>query len=151
MFQHTATRRWLPAYMGNHSSSKVVSTHSHPKVAALSTDTGEITVSVSTHSHPKVAAVKVLDLMTLTEFQHTATRRWLRFNLDVYRRQGDVSTHSHPKVAANADKAAWKSSYRFNTQPPEGGCIGTRPTSAVIATVSTHSHPKVAAISPTRG
>ena len=33
-----------------------------------------------------------------------------------------VSTHSHPKVAAVKVVIALLTGYRFNTQPPEGGC-----------------------------
>ncbi len=35
----------------------------------------------------------------------------------------------------------------FNTQPPEGGCIGFKIGHA-LCDVSTHSHPKVAALEP---
>ena len=60
----------------------VVSTHSHPKVAAVMRSINSLTVfSVSTHSHPKVAA---------NQYQRDVTK-WL------------VSTHSHPKVAASLD------------------------------------------------
>ena len=55
-----------------------VSTHSHPKVAAVECTVGIMPVSVSTHSHPKVAAD----------------------NLQMLGGRQDVSTHSHPKVAA---------------------------------------------------
>ena len=34
VFQHTATRRWLPTHFRNGCSKGLVSTHSHPKVAA---------------------------------------------------------------------------------------------------------------------
>ena len=56
----------------------IVSTHSHPKVAAKKCENGELRPEVSTHSHPKVAA-------KVNYFQPTNT---------------GVSTHSHPKVAA---------------------------------------------------
>ena len=58
---------------------EAVSTHSHPKVAAHSTDDYKAKYIVSTHSHPKVAARNL-----------TAT-----VGADY------VSTHSHPKVAAS--------------------------------------------------
>ena len=59
---------------------------------------------VSTHSHPKVAASFALYFsLSAIEFQHTATRRWLR-----------------TVVSGNSfDKSC------FNTQPPEGGCALT--------------------------
>ena len=55
-----------------------VSTHSHPKVAAKLLFANCLIYKVSTHSHPKVAATfkqSTLDCSLL--FQHTATRRWL--------------------------------------------------------------------------
>ena len=78
---------------------------------------------VSTHSHPKVAA------------KHAAVAE-LGFA---------VSTHSHPKVAACAAGRAMYLLYRFNTQPPEGGCLIAMLDQAGLSGVSTHSHPKVAA------
>ena len=54
-FQHTATRRWLLRRSVILHWLLIVSTHSHPKVAA--------------------ACVNIID--TYEVFQHTATRRWL--------------------------------------------------------------------------
>ena len=120
-FQHTATRRWLPIFISDrtdftrfntqppeggchfalhHWSSIIVSTHSHPKVAAAATDLSLMIDDVSTHSHPKVAALGHItpdcDVVCFNTqppeggcfiwistqgfhllFQHTATRRWL--------------------------------------------------------------------------
>ena len=78
-FQHTATRRWLHLLLALPLAKFGVSTHSHPKVAATYTKWVRATPVVSTHSHPKVAAVKVTSKSQIT--------------------------------------------HRFNTQPPEGGCI----------------------------
>ena len=78
MFQHTATRRWLPSQLFKALTVKEVSTHSHPKVAAQDCYMARAMFEVSTHSHPKVAAEKVIPHKVYT----------------------DVSTHSHPKVAA---------------------------------------------------
>ena len=103
MFQHTATRRWLQEIEA-------------PAFSLL---------GVSTHSHPKVAAIDSWsELATQLLFQHTATRRWLHnlhslngvqlcFNTQppeggclsnnlVPVKEGNVSTHSHPKVAAKS-------------------------------------------------
>ena len=55
-FQHTATRRWLPTRSARKLSMVEVSTHSHPKVAAINTNIVAGRIIVSTHSHPKVAA-----------------------------------------------------------------------------------------------
>ena len=58
---------------------------------------------VSTHSHPKVAAlVKQPIVNAKLTFQHTATRRWLLTTICLTRGACVVSTHSHPKVAAQA-------------------------------------------------
>ena len=56
LFQHTATRRWLLLTFGLGTTDAVVSTHSHPKVAAQSPLPPLHRHAVSTHSHPKVAA-----------------------------------------------------------------------------------------------
>ena len=56
LFQHTATRRWLLYKYKRGRISIEVSTHSHPKVAAIFFDNSRIKPLVSTHSHPKVAA-----------------------------------------------------------------------------------------------
>ena len=78
-FQHTATRRWLPEENGITFSQFVVSTHSHPKVAACDELVPDgFGGQVSTHSHPKVAALSNTCTQRLDLFQHTATRRWLR-------------------------------------------------------------------------
>ena len=55
-FQHTATRRWLPNPLLVRFQRFLVSTHSHPKVAAAQNVKGSFDMLVSTHSHPKVAA-----------------------------------------------------------------------------------------------
>ena len=56
----------------------MVSTHSHPKVAAYEGAEVYDIPTVSTHSHPKVAA-QIEDKATArVMFQHTATRRWLQ-------------------------------------------------------------------------
>ena len=100
-----------------------VSTHSHPKVAAIVECDIQDESLVSTHSHPKVAAWRtwqsrfpetgfntqppeggcvrcILECLVAIQFQHTATRRWLRPLWLGYYLQSTVSTHSHPKVAA---------------------------------------------------
>ena len=70
---------------------KVVSTHSHPKVAAEAMAYTNIKQKVSTHSHPKVAAMMPAKLL----------------------RRSIVSTHSHPKVAAYISRNMRSVSYRF--------------------------------------
>ena len=58
-FQHTATRRWLLFFRLTLRLGSLVSTHSHPKVAASNISILNVTTLVSTHSHPKVAAKPV--------------------------------------------------------------------------------------------
>ena len=100
MFQHTATRRWLQYSKETYRLNGGVSTHSHPKVAAMHLFFPKVRHIVSTHSHPKVAALNKIDL----------------------RRAYEVSTHSHPKVAAYILDRHSLFQISFNTQPPEGGC-----------------------------
>ena len=54
--QHTATRRWLQPIFLTIRGKHYVSTHSHPKVAAIIGNVLNRLLIVSTHSHPKVAA-----------------------------------------------------------------------------------------------
>ena len=178
-FQHTATRRWLldfffqlffqssfntqPPEGGciqelQNFFQPLVSTHSHPKVAAaglrrqpakpagFNTQPPEggcaghpyhhAPKAVSTHSHPKVAA-------------HGGTQ---------IRCAHGVSTHSHPKVAASVQEngdtlAAFQHTatrrwllerdcratdrQRFNTQPPEGGCAGRGELAGIVGRFNT--------------
>ena len=165
-FQHTATRRWLPVQTGVRIYRSVVSTHSHPKVAAERCSEYTITGQVSTHSHPKVAAPnrapgqpappvsthshpKVAALVShlsrpYPEFQHTATRRWLLTHLfrmarirafqHTATRRWLPSRVSAASVSLSFQHTAtrrWlllitlqaRHNMRFNTQPPEGGCL----------------------------
>ena len=102
MFQHTATRRWLLAKYEEYLAGTGVSTHSHPKVAALPPPLQHEYPLVSTHSHPKVAAYnQAADTKAMFLFQHTATRRWLLLVSGEKVFIPCVSTHSHPKVAAH--------------------------------------------------
>ena len=99
-FQHTATRRWLLGHEWGMVRETNVSTHSHPKVAAYPQQKRSFNMWVSTHSHPKVAATTIHALENPNE----------------------VSTHSHPKVAASRSALSIGLQTCFNTQPPEGGC-----------------------------
>ena len=100
-FQHTATRRWLQMRDYSFERAGKVSTHSHPKVAAVHS----ITIfhqSTCFNTLPPEGGCLRLKTKTAQKwmFQHTATRRWLQ-QLSLYRSQRLSS---------------------FNTQPPEGGC-----------------------------
>ncbi len=97
-FQHTATRRWLATLEKTHHTFKIVSTHSHPKVAGLPTAM----------------------FWPLRTFQHTATRRWLdtKNGRLLFCKCFNTQPPEGGWCAAAKSKAKRKC---FNTQPPEGG------------------------------
>ena len=123
---------------------------------------------VSTHSHPKVAA-DVLYCLThsINSFNTQPPEGGCGCRQTFREIFKGVSTHSHPKVATFSFVKTGKPHFCFNTQPPEGGCKTRRTTSKspfsfntqppeggclvpsicflYILGVSTHSHPKVAA------
>ena len=84
---------------------------------------GQGDCNISTHSRTEAAAAKDLLVNRFKEFQHTGTRRWLLHTKHLHR-----TTNG-----------------RFNTQPPEGGCLPHFYFMLLPIKVSTHSHPKVAA------
>ena len=107
---------------------RAVSTHSRPKAAGECDDLVNQVYEVSTHSRPKAAAYRAASLMATLSFQHTAARRRLAATLPL----------------------GIPVPYRFNTQPPEGGCCcKSFPLHFVI--VSTHSRPKAAGGNPSVG
>ena len=147
MFQHSATRRWLPDAQGNYKPGNFVSTLSHPKVAASTSSGSASKSSVSTLSHPKVAALIVGDMAGKVMFQHSATRRWLPDAQGNYKPGNFVSTLSHPKVAASDGDFLCLRFFVSTLSHPK---VAAR-TSASFAQrdpVSTLSHPKVAANPP---
>ena len=120
-----------------------VSTHSRPKAAGWDSGQKIYTSMVSTHSRPKAAGSSLSikktlkprfntqppeggwGYLTLSDyakmlFQHTAARRRLGRVLGRRYPMG-VSTHSRPKAAGVTYRLPTSPSYRFNTQPPEGG------------------------------
>ena len=120
---------------------------------------------VSTHSHPKVAAQYWWTMTFPDRFQHTATRRWLRLLMFLFlflkkfqhtatRRWLRYSVHSvtHYHQFQHTATRRWLRQLialktlrnGFNTQPPEGGCYLPFSQNTLLG-VSTHSHPKVAA------
>ena len=102
MFQHTATRRWLLSSLFLSAPKALVSTHSHPKVAAF-----------SCHIHKPL----------LLSFNTQPPEGGCCPRPGGSERQGLVSTHSHPKVAAILGDLVIFIAVCFNTQPPEGGCF----------------------------
>ena len=98
---------------------------------------------VSTHSHPKVAATSLTVAVYQQMFQHTATRRWLQNTLKNQPSRMCFNTQP-PEGGCPCLRKQNRENTSFNTQPPEGGCVvAGRPGTG--KTVSTHSHPKVAA------
>ena len=168
MFQHTATRRWLPVQSVINFNKEYVSTHSHPKVAAGAQDDLQPILECFNTQPPEGGCEgEQHALLDSKQFQHTATRRWLPIIGQEY-----IPTvrfqHTATRRWLPSTECAWcKSLYCFNTQPPEGGCRQGRSiyskchwfqhtatrrwlqaqhlAANSVTTVSTHSHPKVAA------
>ena len=100
-FQHTATRRWLPLDYAKSSKNLQVSTHSHPKVAAQWQNSS-------------------LQIGCL--FQHTATRRWLQ-EPEKGKKEKKEFQHTATRRWLPKQESRTLRWLRFNTQPPEGGCV----------------------------
>ena len=122
LFQHTVTRRWLQYSDCAANLWLCVSTHSHPKVAAIYRQSHRDFCYVSTHSHPKVAARVERIKQELQQVSTHSHPKVAAPSACAVRPNVPVSTHSHPKVAARAVAAWSQGDDRFNTQPPEGGC-----------------------------
>ena len=123
-FQHTATRRWLqlPFYLITESK---LFQHTATRRWLPVSETQRITNSAGFNTQPPEGGC-LLDKISaaiLKLFQHTATRRWLPCTQGRRLFVFDVSTHSHPKVAAKKNQVVF-----------------------LVVRVSTHSHPKVAAL-----
>ena len=144
MFQHTATRRWLLRRSKIKLEFVLVSTHSHPKVAAslpilnvlyphsFNTQPPEggcllfcVGIYLMTCFNTQPPEGGCLFGLSITPLQIVSTHshpkvaafclRWSFFS-------ATVSTHSHPKVAASKFRLTIFALLSFNTQPPEGGC-----------------------------
>ena len=167
-FQHTATRRWLLATIPYAKHIRLVSTHSHPKVAAQTLHVSLVQSNGFNTQPPEGGCNNTgFDISYLHGFQHTATRRWLLSHL----RHGDfaqafqhtatrrwlrfihlltiyIPLFQHTATRRwllEGAKYAKQNLVSFNTQPPEGGCTQTYDRTIFNRDVSTHSHPKVAA------
>ena len=132
MFQHTATRRWLPA-MAEDRLEQLEFQHTatrrwlHPnninachRFDCFNTQPPEGGCLAKSHQTEFVLCFNTQppeggcfsltqSLMSCFQFQHTATRRWLPQNLAKLSSYIEVSTHSHPKVAAPYIKKQEKS------------------------------------------
>ena len=168
MFQHTATRRWLHIGFPLKSQHRLVSTHSHPKVAASNTRTvfGDIKFqhtatrrwlhpirqsyyqlpqSFNTQP-PEGGCNKIIKELRLEKwFQHTATRRWLL----VLRDDGTLKrlfqhTATRRWLQPHFTITEWALIVSTHSHPKVAAY--TRLVFISQAYVSTHSHPKVAAI-----
>ena len=125
----------------------LVSTHSHPKVAAYySVERGQSLHCFNTQPPEGGCAVQAMWILVICLFQHTATRRWLHIRAAASQYNVSVSTHSHPKVAARGipfdvtDDVVSTHSHPKVAAEHINDLVG-------FWCVSTHSHPKVAAVS----
>ena len=144
-FQHTAARRRLLYRTLAARRGGCVSTHSRPKAAAAMGLT-TILVIASFNTQPpeggcmlecaSIASVMCFNTqppeggcrqlvhcaMRLTQFQHTAARRRLRY---VCIGLGFIQVFQHTAARRRLQTQASRRSpiSRFNTQPPEGGCV----------------------------
>ena len=98
-FQLTAARRRLVLELLANGIGTAVSTHSRPKAAGSHRCHVPPIHQVSTHSRPKAAG-----------FAAFCAKKAL-----------NVSTHSRPKAAGGGFIAPPPATWRFNSQPPEGG------------------------------
>ena len=97
-FQHTAARRRLQMSRYTQTGFSCFNTQP-PEGGCRLRVVCNAQFEVSTHSRPKAADKLVISSVANCSFQHTAARR----RLQVF-------------------KKAYNTTYRFNTQPPEGGC-----------------------------
>ena len=146
LFQHTATRRWLLLVQSKAQPINGFNTQPPEGGCALFSSPLALSVIVSTHSHPKVAAYTHFEQHQERDSFNTqppeggclhlvgCCSSFARFNTQPPEGGCDlcdsgayefsqVSTHSHPKVAADYDLPHQIRPQCFNTQPPEGGCI----------------------------
>ena len=100
-FQLTAARRRLVLELLANGIGTAVSTHSRPKAAGSHRCHVPPIHQVSTHSRPKAAG-----------FAAFCAKKAL-----------NVSTHSRPKAAGGGFIAPPPATWRFNSQPPEGGWL----------------------------
>ena len=103
LFQHTAARRRLEPLFRRPAVLATVSTHSRPKAAGHAVTCLIGSHVVSTHSRPKAAGHQPGQLIP----------------------DKTVSTHSRPKAAGVFSCRCLISVSGFNTQPPEGGWLGS--------------------------
>ena len=101
VFQFTAARRRLRERRLEGFGVVGVSIHSRPKAAARGRSWSRERCRVSIHSRPKAAA---------------------RCRPGHLQCPHAVSIHSRPKAAATAAVSPRQRRWRFNSQPPEGGC-----------------------------
>ena len=122
-FQHTAARRRLPRPQERVSIYACFNTQ--PPEGGCTGKTPKQRSKRCFNTQPPEGGCPTLRLMGqgLVRFQHTAARRRLPANGGTDYAIKMVSTHSRPKAAARRpNRIAFKHD-RFNTQPPEGGCM----------------------------
>ena len=144
LFQHTATRRWLhwrAPFAGCR-----YGFNTQPPEGGCKIKQPLTTQSFSFNTQPPEGGCysNCWRVSSDLSFQHTATRRWLLGPLDNWL-SIILFQHTATRRWLRRRFAAAVAHHRFNTQPPEGGCLLLIKGLAMTITVSTHSHPKVAA------
>ena len=104
-----------------------------------------LVIFVSTHSHPKVAAVYALKILTFLMFQHTATRRWL-LAIDFIPNLIISSFNTQPPEGGCKKSHPKRMDIVGFQHTATRRWLLCRDFAKIISQrVSTHSHPKVAA------
>ena len=100
MFQHTAARRRLAAYLCSPNYELTFQHTAARRRLAVQAHARSINGLVSTHSRPKAAGrAAITRQAVMREFQHTAARRRLVDVIQAVWQVITVSTHSRPKAA----------------------------------------------------
>ena len=103
---------------------------------------------VSTHSHPKVAAFIPFNRVSATNrFQHTATRRWLHLPNELWQNKWAFQ-HTATRRWLLFVLLLFVEDYVFQHTATRRWLLTMKQTIIEMIEVSTHSHPKVAAILP---
>ena len=145
-FQHTATRRWLPSATAFINSSSLFQHTATRRWLHQCDHLVPLATPVSTHSHPKVAALMAHWQAALRiPFQHTATRRWLQTLLNRLNWQAKCFNTQPPEGGCPGGSAIGCKFIMFQHTATRRWLQAKRSSFTQSISVSTHSHPKVAA------
>ena len=144
-FQLTAARRRLRRQQVYLRPTRLVSTHSRPKAAAISMLCPLAQIACFNSQPPEGGCIQSkMQSVVLLSFQLTAARRRLRGVAEGFGRDVTVSTHSRPKAAAFY-RLASLIAICVSTHSRPKAAAGCYCKSAGGVHVSTHSRPKAAA------